>query len=316
MEDHSPPGGIISYETANQAKASFDDAYTAPTPHAYVEAMAASGYEIGERARPYCTAAAELLEEENGDVWPVQMLDVGCSYGVGSAFIKYGCSFDEMVAFFASRAPREYQAACEATRAWLNCAPQACNVRTVGLDSSAPAIRFAVDAGLLDGGIARDFEEPGVEPTGEELSWFRSCNLLISTGAIGYVTRRTLEPILRSLGEDHPGEVGPVAVVTILRMFETGGIGDVFETHGFRFGPVPGVRLPQRRFIDDQERRDVLSVLAGRGIDTAGWEDRGRQFADLFVAARPARFDALVERMRETHLALKRDEGIPSYIHR
>ena len=47
------------------------------------------------------------------------MLDVGCSYGIGSAFVKFGCSFDEMVAFFSSRAPQEYRAACEAMRSRL-----------------------------------------------------------------------------------------------------------------------------------------------------------------------------------------------------
>ena len=92
-----------AYETANDAKASFDDVYTAPTPHGYIAAMAKNGYQIGEQARPYCVAAANLLRARNGDAWPVQMLDVGCSYGIGSAFVKYKCSFDEMVAFFATR---------------------------------------------------------------------------------------------------------------------------------------------------------------------------------------------------------------------
>ena len=145
----------MSYDAENQAKASFDNVYTAPTPHAYIAAMARNGYEIGEQARPYCTAAAELLRQRNRDAWPVQMLDVGCSYGMGAAFVRFGCSFDEMVAFFSSRAPKERHAACEAMRMWLNVTPPVCDVRTVGLDSSEPAIRFAVDAGLLDGGLAR-----------------------------------------------------------------------------------------------------------------------------------------------------------------
>ena len=36
------------YGGANEAKASFDDVYTSPTPHAYIEAMARHGYEIGK----------------------------------------------------------------------------------------------------------------------------------------------------------------------------------------------------------------------------------------------------------------------------
>ncbi len=306
----------MNYEQANEAKATFDDAYTAPTPHAYVASMAKTGYEIGEQARPYCVAAAELLRERNGGAWAVQMLDVGCSYGIGSAFVKYGCSFDEIVSFFSSRAPREYHAACEAMRMWLNIAPPACDVRAVGLDSSEPAIRFAVDAGLLDGGIAQNFERPDIAPNEDEKAWFRSCNLLISTGAIGYITERTLEVVLQHLGKDYPAEFGPFAVVTILRMFDSAPIEAVFEEHGFTFAAVPGLRLPQRRFADEEEQHKVISLLHDRGIDTGRWENRGRHYADLFIAAPPRQFSLLLERMGQTRRARDRDSDVAGYIHR
>jgi hypothetical protein len=306
----------MSYETANEVKANFDDAYTAPTPHAYVASMAKNGYEIGEQARPYCAAAAELLREHNGNAWPVQMLDLGCSYGIGSAFVKYGCSFDEIVAFFASRAPQEYHAAREAMRMWLHVTPPVCDVRTVGLDSSEPAIRFAVDTGLLDGGIARDFERPDIAPTKKDIAWFRSCNLLISTGAIGYVTERTFDVVLRHLGRDYPSDFGPFAVVTILRMFDFSPIEAVFEKHGLAFGAVSGARLPQRWFADGNERRQVLSILHDRGIDTREWEDNGKHYADLFIAAPPQQFSLLLERMKETWSACENESELAGYIRR
>ena len=78
----------MDFDTANEVKANFDGVYTAATPHAYIAAMASNGYEICEQGRPYCVAAAELLREQNGDAWPVQMLDVGCSYGIGPALVK------------------------------------------------------------------------------------------------------------------------------------------------------------------------------------------------------------------------------------
>lgn len=289
----------VRYDTANEAKANFDYVYTRPTPHDYIAMMAKHGYEIGEQARPYCVAAAELLRDQNSDAWPVQMLDVGCSYGMGSAFVKYGCSFDEMVAFFASRAPKEYKAACEMTRMWLNVAPTACDVRCVGLDCSEPAIRFAVHAGLLDGGIGRDFEKDDVSPSENDIAWFRSCNLLISTGAIGYVTHRTLDMVLHHLGKDHPGDFGPFAVVTILRVFDESPVQDTFQRNGFKFGKISEVRLPQRRFIDDKERQEILDLLHNRGLDTSGWEDEGKQYADLYIAASPKQYSKLLDCMNE-----------------
>jgi SAM-dependent methyltransferase len=295
----------MSYKTTNQAKANFDDVYTAPTPHAYMAAMAEHGYEIGERARPYNAAAAALLREQNGGARPVQMLDVGCSYGVGSALIKYGYSFDEIIRFYAS-APTGYEAASKATQRWLDTSRTA-NVRVVGLDSSRAAIRFAVNAGLLDGGIACNFEQPDVAPASEEINFFRSTNLLSSTGALGYITERTLGVVLRHLGEDRPDEFGPYSVMTILRMFEAGSIRRVFEKHGYVFGAVPDVRLAQRRFSDADERNNVRRVLHERGLDTREWEDRGKQYADLFIAAPRGQFERLLKRMKDTRANFERE---------
>jgi hypothetical protein len=306
----------MEYEAENRAKADFSEAYVAPTPHDYVATMAKHGYEIGEQARPYCTAAAEMLQEANSNAWPVGMLDIGCSYGLGSAFVKFGCSFDEIVAFFASRAPTQREACVEVTRMWLNVAPPVCDIRCVGLDSSAPAVEFAVEAGLLDGGIARNLEAPGVRPTDEDVEWFRSCNLLISTGAIGYVTDRTLSAVLPHLGKDHPGELGPFAIMTILRMFDALPVAQACERFGLHFGQVGGVRLPQRRFTDEHERESVLDILHERGVDTHDWEDTGRQYADLFIAAPREQFSLLVERMVATRAQCMGASECTCYIRR
>ena len=52
------------YAAVNEAKADFDDVYTSNTPHRYIAAMAENGYEIGERARPFCCEAVKLLREK------------------------------------------------------------------------------------------------------------------------------------------------------------------------------------------------------------------------------------------------------------
>ena len=299
----------MQYETENEAKACFDDVYTSPTPHDYIAMMAKNGYEIGEQARPYCISAAELLKEQNEDAWPVQMLDIGCAYGMGSAFVKYGCSFDEMVAFFATRVPHDTQAACEAMRAWINVTPAPYDVRCVGLDSSKPAIDFAMNAGLLDGGIARNFEDPDVLPNEEECSWLRSCNLLISTGAIGYVTDRTINYVVKYAGKDHPGEFGPLAVMTILRMFDATPIRNVFEKHDFKFEKVPEIMLPQRTFRNKCEQKSVLKLLRDKGIDTSQWEDGGKHFAELFIAAKPGHFPELLDRMIASYSMCAKEES-------
>ena len=294
----------MKYQKENEAKACFDNIYTAATPHAYIEMMEENDYEISEQARPYCMAAVDLLKNRNGGDSPVQLLDIGCSYGMGSAFFKYGRSFDEMVAFFSKHASRDYDAACQAMRKWLNVKPASYDMRCVGFDSSIPAIRFAKMSGLLDDSIARDFENPEVLPNAEERTCLSRCNLMVSTGAIGYITDSTMEKIVPHVGADCPDEIGPFAVFTILRMFDPSPIQAVFEKHGFRLEKVSGVLLPQRRFTDENEQKSVLSLLRGRGVDTTGKEDQGKHLAELFIGAKPGQFSTLLEKISETHSVL------------
>lgn len=291
----------MSYAQENEVKADFNNVYVMPTPHSYISTMSDHGYQIGDEARPYFTAAAELLGELNQEAWPVHMLDIGCSYGIGSALVKYGCSFDEIVSFYSSRAPMNYASCCDVMRMWLNVTPPACDIRCVGLDSSAPAIKFALDSGLLDGGIARNYENgASKKQLSNEIAWYRSCNLLVSCGAIGYVTSKTLDAVLPHLGKDHPGSHGPLAVMTILRMFDTKAIAAAFERFGYRFGVVPGIALKQREFIDNQEKNKIIELIHGMGISTRGLEDTGELFAHLYIAAPHDQFSSAMERMKNT----------------
>jgi hypothetical protein len=193
---------------------------------------------------------------------------------------------------------------------WLNVAPPACDVRCVGLDSSEPAISFALKAGLLDGGIAKNYEDTSVQPSKSDIEWLRSCNLLVSTGAIGYVTEESLRKVLPHLGKDHPTKNGPFAVVTILRMFDAEPIVACFEGVGMNMARVPDIRLPQRNFADDGERDEVLSILQKQGIDTVGLEDEGTLYADLYVASAGEQLDRLVSLMQSVEERVNDDLNV------
>ena len=137
---------------------------------------------------------------------------------------------------------------------------------------------------MIQGALDSNFEDD-VQPTDNERAWLRGCNLLVSSGAIGYVTAKTFSKILPLVGQDHAGEFGPLAVFSILRMFDTDPIQRCFEDCDWAFGRVPGGHLPQRRFADDSEREGILTLLEQRDIDPTGLEEEGVLYADLFVAA-------------------------------
>ena len=284
-------------DEANQVKADFHDIYNAPTPHAYLGEMANLGYQIGEQARPYIHAACSFLRERNGPRSKIRMLDLGCSYGVASALVKYGCSLEELLSFFDGRAPTGREECIRATERWLHAVDPSQDIDVVGLDASGPAIRFGESTGLLDSGIAQDLEARGSLPTAHGAEQIRSSNLLVSTGAIGYVTERTFAKVLAELGADHLGKSGPVAVLTVLRMFDMAPIRECFREMGVQLEALPGILLPQRAFADKEERTNILKILHDRNIDTTDAEDDGVLFAELWFGAKSSECDALRQRL-------------------
>jgi hypothetical protein len=177
-------------------------------------------------------------------------------------------------------------------------------ITCVGVDCSEEAVQFAEEADLLDAGIHKNFEKDE-DATNPEIQLIRHCNLMTSTGAIGYITDKTLSVVLSHLGKALAEQQGPYVVVTILRMFDSAPIRKTFETFGLRFEQLPGVRLRQRHFADEQEQEKTIQLLRERHIDPAGWEAEGSLYADLFAAAPHADFSCLAGALLARHAELK-----------
>jgi carnitine O-acetyltransferase len=297
----------MDYKSENEVKASFGEVYHANTPHAYFKEMRRLHYEIGERAKPYFSAAAELLRRQLGLVKKLRVLDLGCSYGVGAALLKYDFTFAELADFFAQQAPRDYEECVEETRELVQSNGSQPWVECVGADASREAIRFAADAELIQSGIAKNLEEAD-ELTPREAAILRRCHLMTSTGAIGYVGPKTLGPVLSRLGKDLELTHGPYIVVTILRMFDPQAIAEEFARAGYEFVRVPGIRLRQRHFDGAQELRETVGLLEERGIDPEGWETEGHLYADLFAGAPESDLANLIRCLQHVHVELHAEQ--------
>ena len=284
-----------NYDEQNRVKASFDAAYTALTPHRYLHNMTAVDYRMADYMNPFFTA---VVDASVTPTEPVQVLDLGCSYGVSGALLKTDCSYQELAKFLRHETSSEYSLCVAESKRWLESHAGREDVEVIGFDSSAEAIRFATASRMIDEGIARNLEENESELTEDERILIRQCDVLLSTGAIGYVTEKTVSPILDEFGHDARGLLGAVAVISVLELFDPEPIAKSFTEHGYRFGQLP-IRIPQRRFSDEEEREGVLETLRDRGKPTAIQESEGQMFASLCVAAHPQWFEVFAKRMNE-----------------
>ena len=91
------------------------------------------------------------------------------------------------------------------------------------------------------------------------------CDVMFSAGTIGYVSDRTVGTLLDAFMEEERSHLGPVAVMSILQLFDPQTVAGAFKDRGLEFVQLP-VQVPQRRFFDAAEHARVMETLQQRGV--------------------------------------------------
>ena len=218
----------------------------------------------------------EAKRAANGEA-DAKVIDVGCSYGVNAALLKHDLSLEDLYRLYTVDAPDDQGAMLERDRALFAGSGDE-HLSIVGLDVAQNAIAYAVDAGLLDGGVSANLERQ--EPTSAMMRVVENADLIISTGCVGYVTSTSLEPLVEA-GRD------PWMANFVLRMFDYEPVEEMMARHGYVTERLEGALFPQRRFVSQDERSQVLDNLRGRGLTPEQAERDGWYLAELHVS-RPA----------------------------
>jgi len=270
------------FEQVNEVKASMDGIYDHADPRAYFRELKKLDYAIPGAAKPLIQTLVERLRHDDGE--PTQLLDVGCSYGVNAALIKYDLSLSELYAHWGQKVLHGAASddVIENDRAFFNVLDASENVEFIGLDVAENAVAFGTEVGLLDQGVVVNLEtDPLPERCAQGLA---SVDLVMSTGCVGYVTERTFEKLLPAVSRD--GQ--PWLANFVLRMFPFDPIAERLADCGYVTEKLEGRTFAQRRFASLDEQKQVLEKLNDRGVKTFGLEGSGRYFAEFFLS-RPAK---------------------------
>lgn len=286
---------MSDYDYDDTGKIVLDDIYDQPTPAAYYTKLSALDYCIPEQAKPHFKQAIAARQAVDGDD-AIKIVDVGCSYGVNASLIKHGQSMTELASHYRGlvrqglahdevlAADQELYAAAETGRTTI-----------VGVDASQNAIDYAVSAGILDGGVAADFETE--VPDAAQADLLGGSDLIISTGCYGYISETTLGRLL-----DVNDGRQPWMAHFVLRMFDYEPAAERLGQRGYvtrQLGPP----VRQRRFAGSEERAHVLDNLDARGVDPTGREADGWYYAELHVSCPEAAADSLFEHWQPAPIA-------------
>jgi len=258
-----------------QIKKDFTEIYVKKYPAPYLSEMRNLEYRIPDQTKPLYQHLAERMV--NYLKRPIKILDIGSSYGINSALLNYELVMSELDDFFENHPQSSIIEVQDFFDSLPNKNP---NFQFYLVDTSLPALEFAEKVGLCEGSFCINMEKEKVSFEFKQI--LKDIDLIISTGCIGYIGSKSFEKIFSSLDKDNKYSI-PVFAFTVLRIFPTDEIDNVFRKNNFELIKTKIGPLKQRRFYNNSEMKKSLELLKQRGISTAGLEEEGYYCADLFV---------------------------------
>lgn len=264
---------------ANAVKTDFDNIYNRRDPRAYFGELRACEYQIPQNAKPTFLRVFENLRRLRRRPG-LSVVDVGCSYGINAALLRYGFTLDDLYRRYAD--PDITLMSADALRradlTFFSSRPTSPTLYFTGLDSAQRAVEYAEDVRLLDRAVTANLETRTLEPS--QAAALARSDIVISTGAVGYVTEQTFTQVVQASHASSP----PWVASFVLRMFPYTSMAEALAAEGMATFKLGGQTFIQRRFSDSDEQAGVLAQLEERGLQVAGLERNGYLHAEFFLS--------------------------------
>jgi len=264
-----------------KVKKDFTDIYTQDSPYKYLKEMDRLEYNISDSTKQLYNSIIKQLEDKLSR--PINVLDLGSSYGINSSLIKYNLTMSELNDFFLNGTEPTRK---ETKQFYEECTSND-NVNFYQIDISEEALKFSEDMNLCERGINVDLEAEKLNL----LESFPKIDVVIATGCIGYIGYKAFANLLKLIKnrqsnyiESEKEYVAPIFAFSVLRMFSMEDIEEVFEMYDYSIVKSDIKPIHQRSFSDAKEKNQTISILHGMKVNTEKYEDDGNFYADFYIA--------------------------------
>ena len=263
----------------NAAKCDMDHIYNRQDPRLYFSTLRKLGYSIPDSARRICRLLIEAIRSQRSRE-TVRIIDMGCSYGVNAALIRYGLSMSDLYRHWGREqlAGESPAAVIASDRKHFGSLDRNEKIEITGIDQAENAVSYATAAGLLDRGLAMNLEDkPLPDPLAADLA---PTDLMISTGCVGYVTEKSFGRLMPAISQKPSAWIANF----VLRMFPYQQIESCLAKWGYATEKLEGATFLQRRFVSAAEQEKVIRQLAEQDISPADQEKDGKLVAELYLS--------------------------------
>ena len=289
----------------SKIKKDFSEIYTQNSPVPYLKEMRRLEYRIANITKSFYQYLANTLYQDLSR--PIEILDIGSSYGINSSLLIYDITMYELDNFFlnGNNTPTNEQT----VKFFKNLPKLNPQFRFSLIDTSSQALRFAEDMELCTQTFCINLEQDEVSSNASRQ--LGVVDMIIATGCVGYIGHKSFMKLFEAINHRAKSEQNqyesknssgiipkPLFAFSVLRIYPVDEIQKVFEKNGFVLikSEIPPFR--QRHFADNQEQTDIISLLKERGVDTTSLEDDGYYWSNFYLGGPREHKDALITWIR------------------
>jgi hypothetical protein len=243
-----------------------------PALTAFFERLSTLDYRVPAYSAALLRAVLSALSDQDNVI-----VDVCSSYGVNAALINHAVTLSGLYAHYCGdrrqTAPEQWAAQ---DAGFFSAVRRPDAVPIFGVDASAAAIKYGVDAGLLVGGTTSDLER---ERPGPHASvWLSRSTLISACNRVGYIGSRTFITLVGAAARP------PVIAGFLLRWRDVRPIAQSLTVAGYEFRADYRSVYPHRRFASIIDQRAAVAGLKRMGLAETVVELNGYHGAVPFVA--------------------------------
>ena len=260
-------------------KKDFTDIYGQKFPNDYLEEMRRLHYRIPNKTKSFYLSLAEQLYKRLAR--PINILDIGSSYGINAALMKHDLEMSDLDDFFLKRE----NASMEQTKQFFEKLPSNNHLKFYQIDISDPALQFSEEVKLCKKGICVNLETESFS-----INEIPSFDMIIATGCIGYIGYKAFSNLFVLIKKQQTkfsqSEIDkPIFAFSVLRIFDMEKIQQTFDYYGYSLVRTDLGPIRQRQFSDSEEKSQTVSLLHDKGIDSKDYEDDGYFYAHFYIAS-------------------------------
>jgi len=260
-------------------KKDFTDIYRQKFPDDYLEEMRRLQYRIPNSTKSFYMSLAEQLYKKLSR--PINILDIGSSYGINAALMKHDLEMSDLDDFFLT----EENTNVEQTKQFFEKLPSKDYLKFYQIDISDPALQFSEEVKLCTKGICINLETESLP-----IKELPSFDMIIATGCIGYIGYKAFSNLFELIKKQQTKysqtEIDkPIFAFSVLRIFDMEKIQQTFDDFGYSLVKTDLGPIRQRQFFDSDEKSQTVSLLHEKGIDPKDFEDDGHFYAHFYIAS-------------------------------